>query len=337
MAQHQFIPPSFGLSALNNENGHSAQASIPYRKIEKITWLVQTTNSGTTFSAVDARDINHLLTPAGSTAAASTSMKDRLTQDASCEVLGQEQRIHEQLDTYADWFRPTCVSTNSSSTTTTTRSSEDTILSEKFGDIELGEIRSDSLDVDLPSPVYPSTTKQQAAKEDQHATDCVSCTMSPFLTDRAFDTGMNPCVVCMARPVNTILMSCGHAVVCLNCVLQLGKKVQTSQCPVCRAAIQSWFHLQQAPFDVFQPLQTENSLASRNNNSDRIETATQVVRLAVASREYQLIPPSSGVAVAAGDSQLETQVQSHPQVSVTIQDYQQHVPAHDALFDILFT
>jgi len=40
------------------------------------------------------------------------------------------------------------------------------------------------------------------------------------------------CKVCMAKEINTVLVPCGHRVLCENC-----SKVINKQCPICNQAI----------------------------------------------------------------------------------------------------
>lgn len=367
MTQHRPTGPDDG-------TGDPSQ-NIGYRKVEKITWLMQTTQSGTTYTVTDGRDVSHLLahssspggeavslspsasftsiaTAAGVGGAGAVVAPDRSTmmlQHDAVVTHDDDQRVHEHLDIFSSWFTPSSYHGKSPKKT----SGRVQPMGMKHGDIELGPMKSDTLDTELPSPTLSASSSFVGNTDGSTA----ALAISPFLTDHAFDTGMNPCVVCMARPINTVLMTCGHAVVCLHCVLLLGKRKQTAHCPVCRAQIQSWFHLQQAPFEVASATQSHH-----NNHHDKSTTAgTNIVRLAVASREYQLqFPPSSTATTAApsatttphhhpltvAESVNAAHVQhfSHNHYQQRAQaaehwsviDYQLHVPAHDALLDILF-
>eukprot|EP01033_Poteriospumella_lacustris_P014089 gene14089-10065_t len=216
-----------------------------------------------------------------------------------------DQRVHEHLDIFSSWFTPSSYHGKSPKKT----SGRVQPMGMKHGDIELGPMKSDTLDTELPSPTLSASSSFVGNADGSTAVVAIS----PFLTDRAFDT-------------------------------------------VCRAQIQSWFHLQQAPFEVASATQ------SHHNQHDKSTTAgTNIVRLAVASREYQLQFPPSSTATAAAPSATTTphhhpltvaesvnaahvQHFSHNHYQQRAQaadhwsviDYQLHVPAHDALLDILF-
>lgn len=368
MTQHRPTGPDDG-------TGDPSQ-NICYRKVEKITWLMQTTQSGTTYTVTDGRDVSHLLAHSSSSGAASLSPSASFTScataagasvgamvapDRSTLMLqhdaavthDDDQRVHEHLDIFSSWFTPSSSYHGKSPKKASGRVQP---MEMKHGDIELGPMKSDTLDTELPSPTLSASSSFVGHSDGAPAVVAIS----PFLTDHAFDTGMNPCVVCMARPINTILMTCGHAVVCLHCVLLLGKRKQTAHCPVCRAQIQSWFHLQQAPFEVVSSPQTHQN---HHQDSHGTTAATNIVRLAVASREYQLLfPPSTSSSMSTTAAPSMTTAPHHPPTVAesvnaahvqyfshnhyqqrtqasenwTVIDYQLHVPAHDALLDILF-
>lgn len=54
-------------------------------------------------------------------------------------------------------------------------------------------------------------------------------------TRRTKADDIDTCIKCHERKVNTVLLECGHSVVCLNCVGNLGKV-----CPECRNPIVQW-------------------------------------------------------------------------------------------------
>lgn len=368
MTQHRPTGPDDG-------TGDPSQ-NICFRKVEKITWLMQTTQSGTTYTVTDGRDVSHLLAHSSSPGgeAVSLSPSASFTSYATASAAGagagtgavvapdrstmmlqhdavvthdDDQRVHDHLDIFSSWFTPNSYHGKSPKKA----SGRVQPMGMQHGDIELGPMKSDTLDTELPSPTLSASSSFVGNADSSTAVVAIS----PFLTDHAFDTGMNPCVVCMARPINTVLMTCGHAVVCLHCVLLLGKRKQTAHCPVCRAQIQSWFHLQQAPFEVASATQSHH----HNHHDQGTSAGTNIVRLAVASREYQLQYPPLSTATAApsatttphhpltvAESVNAAHVQhfSHNHYQQRAQaadhwsviDYQLHVPAHDALLDILF-
>lgn len=184
-------------------------------KTERLTWLLYHTQ-GNVYSVIDSKDVNQLL-------GSSSRGKQFATREEESYCVA-EDRVHDHLD--ALHFNPLQLAKSSSESVTTSGA----------GDIELGVISAQAFP-------RPGTVAYNTAPPE----NLVATTTADTMFDAA---STNPCVVCLSRPINTVLMTCGHAVTCLHCVLTLGKQVNTAHCPVCRRDISFLYHLQQPPFDV---------------------------------------------------------------------------------------
>jgi hypothetical protein len=64
------------------------------------------------------------------------------------------------------------------------------------------------------------------------------------------------CVICIESAVDSVLLKCGHAVMCLPCALIVaGSNNNSNSCPICREPIETVLYITTAPFKA-----TKNTL-----------------------------------------------------------------------------
>ncbi len=86
------------------------------------------------------------------------------------------------------------------------------------------------MDIDVPPAVTsrPGDWKCSSCPETNFGSRvvCRSCGTARPSTEN--NTNKSECVICMEKPIDSVITTCGHSAVCLQCGTRL------TQCPICR-------------------------------------------------------------------------------------------------------
>lgn len=108
----------------------------------------------------------------------------------------------------------------------------------------------------------------QTASQTTHTQETNAYSQSHYVESQ--DPNANTCVICMAESVDSVLLDCGHAILCWTCALVVARG-HRSQCPICRVSIHELFH-------ISNDTQSSNTISTRDGSIIKVSKEGFVVR-----------------------------------------------------------
>jgi hypothetical protein len=190
-------------------------------------------------------------------------------------------------------------------------------------DIEMSQLSSSQLEPLQQSLLLNASTTNTIGNS-------LPLTLSPSTSRRNLENMEygELCVICMSKPASSVIMSCGHAVTCLDCILMVTKKMRVEQCPLCRTPIVSIYGLSHIPF--YYDANTNQKICIAN-----VQYFLQSAASSATSSSLNVSPTIAAPIIdniQPGDMNNATAIGN----TVNVQAASNTITYHDSMIDILF-